>query len=408
MKILMGLYYYFPYVSGLSVYTKNLAEGLVEKGHTVTVITSRYDASLDTAQTIHGVDIVRVPVWFKLNKGVIMPMFIPTMWKFGRTADVVVLHLPLTEASIITHLFPAKTVLNYICDVRLNGRGIMTTLLEIGVYCSMRYAIRKACYTTAVSFDYAANSRVLTHHLDKVIPVPPPVQLTYLPQRAIDPDYFLHRANIPPQAKVIGFLGRIVYEKGIDFLIHAFHDLRKKHDDIYLIIAGDYRDVMGGSVKAVLNHFLEGQEEHIHFTGRLTDDEVDAFYRFIDVLALPSIDPLEAYGMVQVEAMLRGTPVVASDMPGVRMIVQVTKMGKIVPRKDPHALAVALEQVVYAHEYTVAPPEEIIRLLELGTTIEKYEHLFDKICDPHGASEHVPSEPLTDRCVDQKTVYREG
>ncbi len=368
MKIVMGLYYYFPYVSGLSVYTKHLAEALAENGHEVTVV-------------------IRVPVFLRFNKGVLMPTFVPTLYRYGKTADILLLHLPLAEASIIARLLSAKVLINYICDIRLNGKGIAKTLLEYVTYQSMRYAIKTSAYTVAMSFDYAANSKVLAQYLEKVVPVPPPIKLTDLARKPMSDEYFSQRANIPKHAKVIGFLGRIVYEKGIDFLIHAFDDLRKKHDDIYLVIAGDYADVMGGSVKHVLNHFLEGKEEHIHFTGRLTDDEVDAFYRFIDVLVLPSIDPLEAYGMVQVEAMLRGTPVVASDMPGVRVAVQVTKMGKIVPRKDPHALASAIEQVIYHREYTIQPPEEIIRLLELGTTVEKYERLFYKMTQPHNQEE---------------------
>lgn len=126
-------------------------------------------------------------------------------------------------------------------------------------------------------------------------------------------------------------------------------------------------------------HFLYGKEERIRFTGRLTDAELDAFYRFVDVLALPSIDPLEAYGMVQVEAMMRGTPVVATDLPGVRMVVQRTGMGRIVPRRDPHALAIALGQVLYENDFTRQSPKEIFRLLDLGDTAGMYERLFTDV-----------------------------
>jgi len=379
MHIVMGLYYYFPYVSGLSVYTKYLAEAFAEKGHDVTVITSRYDRTLDLAQTMNGVKIIRVPVLLRVNKGVIMPMFVPILHQYGKKADVLLLHLPMAEAGLMARLLPNATLINYICDIRLNGKGVAKTLIEYVAYQSMKYAIKTSAYTIAMSFDYAANSKVLSSYMEKVVPIPPPIKFAEARKQPLSDGYFSQRANIPKQAKVIGFLGRIVYEKGIDFLIHAFDDLRKTYNDIYLVIAGDYTDVMGGSVKHVLNHFLEGKEEHIHFTGRLSDDEVDAFYRFIDVLALPSIDPLEAYGMVQVEAMLRGKPVVVSDMPGVRMPVHLTKMGKIVPPKNPHALASAIEQVIYRQDYTIQPPQEIIRLLELGTTVEKYERLFQKM-----------------------------
>jgi glycosyltransferase involved in cell wall biosynthesis len=380
MKIIMGLYYYYPYISGLSVYTQKLAELLVARGHKVTIVTSQYNKDLDREEYINEVLIKRIPVLVKLDKGAIMPEFVTTILYLGKNADIINLHLPMAEASLIAMMAPHKTVLNYICDPRLNSRGPIGQLFESMVYRSLNIAVQRAAATVAMSFDYAANSRVLSFYLKKVWVIPPPIEfVSSNTEPTIEANYFRHRAQIPKDAKTIGFLGRIVYEKGIDFLIHAFHDLQKKHDDLYLIIAGDYKDVAGGSVKSTLMHFLTGYEERIRFTGRLTDEEVDAFYRFIDVLALPSIDPLEAYGMVQVEAMLRGTPVVSTDLPGVRMIVQRTGMGKIVPRRDPHALATALHQVIYEKRFVTLTPEEIFHLLDLGNTVELYEDLFNKV-----------------------------
>jgi glycosyltransferase involved in cell wall biosynthesis len=77
------------------------------------------------------------------------------------------------------------------------------------------------------------------------------------------------------------------------------------------------------------------------------------------VLALPSIDSLEAYGMVQVEAMLCGCPVVASDMPGVRLPIRRTGMGLLIPRGDERALADALLRVLDRPEEFRLPREQI-------------------------------------------------
>ena len=373
MKIVIGLYYYYPYISGLSVFAKHLAESFAASGHDVTLVTARYDAKLDAEEVVNGVRVKRVPVALRVDKGSIMPSFVSTVLRIGREADIINLHLPMAEASLIAKLAPSKTVLTYHCDPRLNNRSFFGWLLEMMVYKSLHIAVESAAATIVTSFDYAANTRVMRHHLDKVWLIPPPINPAV--ESDIESEYFYHRADVPHGAKTVGFLGRIVYEKGIDFLIHAMEDLQKKHDDIYLVIAGEYQDVAGGSVKSTLMHFLTGRNTRVRFTGRLTDAEVDAFYRFIDVLALPSIDPLEAYGMVQVEA----TPVVATDMPGVRMIVQCTGMGKIVPRRDPHALAGALEQVIYHHDFVTLPPEEIFRLLDLGHTTDMYLELFERV-----------------------------
>lgn len=380
MKIVIAVYYYHPYISGLSVYVERLAEALTERGHLVTIVTSRFDDALAPEEVIRGVRVKRVPVWFRVDKGAIMPGYVRAILHEGRDADVINLHLPMAEASAVALLAGRKTVITYHCDLRLNARGWLGRRLEKMIFRSMDAAMGWSRAVVSQTFDYAANTRLLRRRLDKVVVIPPPIPLPTPPiGPPMDPLYFCHRARVPPGAKTIGFVGRIVYEKGVDFLIHAFYDLQKHHDDIYLIIAGEYREVAGGSVKASLMRWLSGRDERIRFVGPLRDVELDAFYRFIDVLALPSIHALEAYGMVQVEAMLRGTPVVASDLPGVRTIVQRTGMGQIIPTRDPHALAIALGEVVYAHAYVRRTPEEVHRLLELGDTTEAYEELFSMV-----------------------------
>ena len=82
------------------------------------------------------------------------------------------------------------------------------------------------------------------------------------------------------------------------------------------------------------------------FFGNLTSKQLAAFYKSIDVLVLPSINQTEAFGMVQAEAMVAGTPVVASNLPGVRMPIKMTGMGKIVEPKDVNGIANAIEEVL--------------------------------------------------------------
>jgi glycosyltransferase involved in cell wall biosynthesis len=77
--------------------------------------------------------------------------------------------------------------------------------------------------------------------------------------------------------------------------------------------------------------------------------------------------------------MLRGTPVLATDLPGVRTIVQRTGMGEIVPRGDAHELANALERVLYAAAFERREPDEVTERLELHDTARMYEELFERI-----------------------------
>lgn len=382
MKIVMAMYYYHPYISGLSVYARRTAAELVRRGHEVVMVTSHFDKGLERRETVDGVHIRRVPIWFRMDKGAIMGSFVPTILHEARDADVINLHLPMAEASAVAFWAPRKTVITYHCDVRLNARHPLGRLVEKGIFRSTRLALKWSRAAVSQTFDYAANTKVLRHYLDKTVIIPPPIPtLDATGPATIAPEYFRDRAHVPAGAKSVGFVGRIVYEKGIDFLIHAFQDLQKRHDDLYLLIAGDYQHVVGGSVKSSLMRYLSGRDERVRFLGRVSDAELDAFYRFIDVLALPSIDPLEAYGMVQVEAMVRGTPVVATDLPGVRTIVQRTGMGQVVAKRDPHALGVVLERVLYENAWQSRAPAEVFRLLDLEDTTAEYEALFRKVAN---------------------------
>jgi len=73
MHILIGLTYYRPHYSGLTIYTERLARSLVKLGHQVTVLTSRYLPDLPAQEVQHGVQIIRPDVKLHLSKGVIMP-----------------------------------------------------------------------------------------------------------------------------------------------------------------------------------------------------------------------------------------------------------------------------------------------------------------------------------------------
>ena len=87
MKILFALTYYRPHVSGLTIYVERLARAMVRQGHDVTVLTSHYDESLPGAEVRDGVKVVRVPVLFRINKGVVMPTFSGYAYKFIKQSD---------------------------------------------------------------------------------------------------------------------------------------------------------------------------------------------------------------------------------------------------------------------------------------------------------------------------------
>ena len=97
----------------------------------------------------------------------------------------------------------------------------------------------------------------------------------------------------------------------------------------------------------------------------------------IDVLVLPSVDPLEAFGMVQIEAMLCGTPVVASDMPGVRVVIRKTGYGRLSNVRDSQDIADKLIEVL---DNPILINRSQLTVFDCDHSIDEYEKLFRSVC----------------------------
>jgi glycosyltransferase involved in cell wall biosynthesis len=100
------------------------------------------------------------------------------------------------------------------------------------------------------------------------------------------------------------------------------------------------------------------------------------------VLTVPSLNSTEAFGLVQVEAMMNGVPCVASALPGVRRPVQMHAMGKLVPVGDPAALAQGLLEVLAEPKKYRCDREELVRLYDPQSVAAEYEKLFQRLMKP--------------------------
>jgi glycosyltransferase involved in cell wall biosynthesis len=379
MRILIALTYYRPHVSGLTIYTERLARGLARRGHHVTVLTSRYHPSLPARQHSDGVEIVRVPVLTKISKGVIMPLF--PLFAAAQIArhDVLNIHVPQFEAALLAllgRLYRKRVVLSYQCDVRLPA-GAFNRLVQWSLRPLNHVAARLAHQVVATTEDYAQHSQVLRRHAHKVtailpvveMPVPDPMVTRRLAER-------WHLNGRP----TIGFAARFAAEKGVEYLLNALPQVLAQIPDVRLIFTGAYKDTIGEEdYLAKLSPALERYAEHLTFMDLLSAEEMPSFYSLCDVVALTSLNSTEAFGLVQIEAMLAGTPVVASDLPGVRQAVRRTGMGEIVAPRDSTALAAALVRVLRQRSQYVRPREDIMRAFDPERAVLAYEALFSAL-----------------------------
>ena len=133
VKVLVALTYYRPHVSGLTIYVERLARALVERGHQVTVLTSRYDSKLASNEVLDGVKVVRVPVVMRVSKGVIMRTIGFVASKLVYSHDVLSIHLPQLDASGIAlraRILGKPSILTYHSDLLL-PRTIFNRLVNL-------------------------------------------------------------------------------------------------------------------------------------------------------------------------------------------------------------------------------------------------------------------------------------
>lgn len=371
MKVLIVLYYYHPYVSGLSLLAKQEAEGLAARGHEVTVLCLRHDASLVEHDHIGGVTVIRAEVLAKFGKGGVSADFLWKIVQLAKVNNIVNPHLPMAHFGLILPFIDTtKLIPQYHCDLNL-GPGLAARLLQKFSCWSMEKTLARSHKIVVTTLDYFSHCH-FAGYLEKARQIYPPIDQSRFGER--DTVGLRHRLGIEGSPHLIGFVGRIVAEKGLPYLIGSIPFLARKYKNFMILIAGDYENVAGGSVKDDLNALIDQHSKYIRFTGYLGFDDLISFYNLIDVLVLPSVDPLEAFGMVQLEALYCGTPVVVSDMPGVREVVNKTGYGKLVRMRDSRDIA---EKVSQLREHPIEVDRRQLELFNVERSIDAYEKIME-------------------------------
>jgi glycogen(starch) synthase len=139
---------------------------------------------------------------------------------------------------------------------------------------------------------------------------------------------------------MLGFAGRLVYEKGVQHVIHALPELRDRHPGLRLIVAGDgpYKPELQAEVARLR------LEPTVHFAGFVGGD-LAATFAASDTVVVPSI--YEPFGMVALEAAAAGAPLAVAATGGLAEIVEPGVTGVTFPTRDPDALAAAVSTLLH-------------------------------------------------------------
>ena len=334
MKVLQISKFFPPVRGGMETVTYELAEGLNQAGRPTDVLCANNCAQTQNEQTPGGYRVVRAASLGQLLSTSVSPMLaLRLRWMVGQY-DVVHVHMPNPMAAFALWLArPTKrVVVHWHSDVVRQHHSLR--LYEP----LQRWLLRRADAIVATSQRYLDASPALQpwRHKSQVIPIGVSDNLVSVRPECVDQ---IRRRFAGKQ--LVFALGRLIYYKGFEFLIEAAARLP---DHIVIMIGGVGE--MLDDLSALIAHHRLGHK--VVLLGEIDDADLHSYFAACDVFCLPSTARSEAFGVVMVEAMAIGKPVVSTDIAGsgVQWVNPAGVTGLGVPVRSAQALADALSQVL--------------------------------------------------------------
>jgi glycosyltransferase involved in cell wall biosynthesis len=326
--------YYSPDAGGIESVTSSLAQGAVKAGHDVSVICFQ-NTPAEKVDIINGVRVKRARVAKLIASQPLGFGYFLNCILTARKADIVHLHAPNMLASLAALLLPTKIRLLVHWHSDVINKGFLGKLLRPLEH----FLLLRADVIVATSDAYADSSILISSFRDKVTVVP--IGISDVAAKSINYENIKKFETWVNCRKIILSVGRLVKYKGFDLLIAA---AQKIPTDSVIVIVGS------GPLEKELQDAIENinVQDKVLLAGRLSDSDLLALFDRADVYCLPSISRAEAFGVVLLEAMAFGLPIVASDISGsgVPWVNQHGVSGFNVPVGDSIVLAEALIKVL--------------------------------------------------------------
>ncbi len=324
----------FPY-SGLEGAAYNLAINMAHRGHEVSVFTTAID-SKDSIEKYENMTIYRYGTNFRMFYRHISFNLLFKPLKY----DVDIVHAHSNESILAALLYTKRKkiplILTYHGDVFGYYGGF---ILKTSVYFYNRLVNKLLSYANIIispSEYFIEESRFLRKYKDKIIAIPNGINI-----KEFDVPYLKEECREKLgliDKNIILFVGNIHPYKGTDVLIKAMPKIVKHVPDTELVFVG--KGVMKNALEMLSKRL--GVENYVKFAGFVEDGLKPFYYNAADVFCLPSTMSTESFGIVNLEAMACGVPIVASKVGGIPDVVKDGENGLLVPPKDSEALADAI------------------------------------------------------------------
>lgn len=367
MDVLHVSKYYYPEVGGIEQVVRTLAEHLRGPGMDVRVLAAA-SRGRGSHERINGVPVTKATSLGELASVPVTPLFPAQLARLGRSADIVHLHLP-NPAAVVSYLSLGprrpRLVVTYHSDIVRQS-----TALRFYEPVLHRF-LDRADRIVTTSPNLLDHSEHLQPHADRCEVIPLSIDLDEF-ESYEGPAYDLPSDHDRP---TLLFVGRLSYYKGVQYLVDAMSDVDA---DLLVVGDGERRDALETQARD------RGVTDRVRFLGRVDDEMLHYCYRAADVFVLPSVAPSEAFGIVQLEAMAVGTPVVNTDLPtGVPWVSRDGETGLTVPPADAPALAEAINRLLddsgLRRRYGENAAERVNTMFGRETMIERTRALYEEL-----------------------------
>ncbi len=334
MRVLHLYKDYAPVFGGIENHIRVLAEGLRVDGVDARALVTN-TGPRTVHETITGVPVTKTGRQANLSSAPLSLGFLIELWKQEHGADIAHAHAPYPPGEL-AHLFlggARRFVITYHSDI------VKQKVLGAAYAPFLRMALKRASLIAVATPVHIQISPYLQVVAEKCRVIPYGQDLSRFaptPARAEAAAVLKARYGGGP---LVLFVGRLRHYKGVDVLIRAMRDVPTAQ----ALIAGIGPEEAG--CRTLTGELGLGQR--VHFLGEPTDDELATLYRAADVFVLPSTNRAEMFGIVQIEAMASGLPVICTELgTGTSFVNRHGKTGLVVSPNDPAALAEAIVQIL--------------------------------------------------------------
>ena len=398
MKILMLTWEYPPrIVGGIARVVHDLSKRLIKDGHEVHVITYK-EGDVSYYENDKGVYVHRVDNYM-INPNNFVDWIMQLNFNMVAKANELILkegNFDVIHAHDWLVAYAAKTLKNSYGTPLVSTIHATEAGRNSGIHNEVqRYVNDTEWLLTYESSEVIVNSNYMKNELQRLFGLPYekinviPNGINTTAYSGIEKDYDFRRQYAMDNERIILFMGRLVYEKGVQHLISAMPKILDKYHDAKLLIAG--KGGMEEQLKAQVESM--GLNNKVYFTGYLNAKQVSKMYKCADVSVFPST--YEPFGIVALEAMLAGVPTVVSDVGGLNEIVSHGVDGMKSYAGNPNSLADSILELLLK-------PELCDNIVKKAKVKVKNEYNWAKIAqDTHFTYQKAICQTMAERQANQ-------